>query len=84
MKIQGVFEGIDDDGNWIVDGRTILIDDDTEITTYISTDVTKKIQDFKTITSTLTVPDSHSILDVDVQLNIKHTWDAVMEVFRRA
>lgn len=31
VRIQGVFEGVDDDGNWIVDGRTILIDEDTEI-----------------------------------------------------
>ncbi|MCI0816407.1 MAG: hypothetical protein J4N29_05100, partial [Chloroflexi bacterium] len=31
VKIQGVFEGIDADGNWIVDGRTILIDEDTDV-----------------------------------------------------
>ena len=30
-NIQGVFGGVDVDGNWIVDGRTILIDGDTEI-----------------------------------------------------
>ena len=31
VEIQGVFEGVDDDGNWIVDGRTILVDEDTEV-----------------------------------------------------
>ena len=31
VKIQGVFEGLDDDGNLIVDGRTIVVDENTEM-----------------------------------------------------
>ncbi|MCH7625678.1 MAG: hypothetical protein IIC83_07115 [Chloroflexi bacterium] len=30
-KIRGIFEGVDDDGNWIVNGVKIAVDEDTEI-----------------------------------------------------
>ena len=43
-EIQGVFEGIDDDGNWIVDGRTILIDEDTEIADALKAGQTVEIE----------------------------------------
>ncbi|MCH7655091.1 MAG: hypothetical protein IIC95_03780 [Chloroflexi bacterium] len=44
VEIQGVFEGIDDDGNWIVDGRTILIDEDTEIAAALKVGQTVEIE----------------------------------------
>ncbi|MCH7607623.1 MAG: hypothetical protein IIC94_03515 [Chloroflexi bacterium] len=44
VEIQGVFEGIDDDGNWIVDGRTILIDEDTEIADALKVGQTVEIE----------------------------------------
>ena len=30
-KVRGVFEGVDDDGNWIIGGARVLVDADTEI-----------------------------------------------------
>jgi subtilisin-like proprotein convertase family protein len=49
-------------------------DEVVEVVTYTSTDVPKTIPDRSTIRSTLTVPDSFSIYDLDVQLNITHTY----------
>jgi VCBS repeat-containing protein len=52
-------------------------------TTFQSTDVPKNIRDKKTITSTITVPanQSNEIIDLNVQLDITHTWDADLDVF---
>ncbi|MCH8061675.1 MAG: hypothetical protein IH861_04150 [Chloroflexi bacterium] len=30
-KVRGIFEGVDDDGNWIIGGARVLVDADTEI-----------------------------------------------------
>jgi subtilisin family serine protease/subtilisin-like proprotein convertase family protein len=52
---------------------TILQGIDT--VTYANTSP-KAIRDAATTTSTITVPDGITILDLNVQLNITHTWDA--------
>jgi len=49
------------------------------ICTYESTDVPKEIPDCDTVYSSLTVPDSMIIQDVDVVLNITHTYDADLD-----
>lgn len=43
---------------------------------YNSTDIPVSIVDLTTITSTITVPDSFSVLDVNVELDITHTYDS--------
>jgi subtilisin-like proprotein convertase family protein len=40
-----------------------------------STDVPKTIDDFSTVTSSLTVPATGAVLDVDVTLSLTHTYD---------
>jgi subtilisin-like proprotein convertase family protein len=49
--------------------------------TYTSTDVPKSILDVQTVTSSLTVPDSLRIADVNVRLDVSHTAAADLEVF---
>lgn len=49
--------------------------------TYASTDVPKPIPDEGTISSTLNVPDSVTVNDVNVHLNISHSYDADLDVF---
>jgi len=49
--------------------------------TYESEDVPKDIPDQKTISSSLTIPDSVTIQDVDVVVNITHTWDTDLDVY---
>ncbi|HXG12711.1 MAG TPA: proprotein convertase P-domain-containing protein [Gemmataceae bacterium] len=49
--------------------------------TYASTDVPRPILDEATVTSTLTVADGFLIGDVNVTLNIRHTFDSDLEVF---
>jgi subtilisin-like proprotein convertase family protein len=44
--------------------------------TYDSTDVPKSIDDFATVTSSLTVATTASVVDVDVALSLTHTFDA--------
>ncbi|MEM8680867.1 MAG: proprotein convertase P-domain-containing protein [Planctomycetota bacterium] len=51
------------------------------VTHYESDDVPVAIQDLQTVRSDLTITDSGTILDVDVQLNINHTWDEDLNVF---
>lgn len=51
------------------------------IYTYDSNDVLKEIPDEETIISTLTVPDSYSIKDVNVVLNLEHTWVSDLYVY---
>jgi subtilisin-like proprotein convertase family protein len=50
-------------------------------TPYASTDVGQKIRSPKTITSELPIPDSLVVGDVNVVLDITHTWDADLDVF---
>lgn len=48
---------------------------------YLSDDVPRAIVDFATITSTLVVEESFPIADLDVKVDIKHTYDADLDVF---
>jgi subtilisin-like proprotein convertase family protein len=48
---------------------------------YDSNDVLKDIPDEDTIISTLNVPDSYSIKDVNVVLNLEHTWVSDLYVY---
>jgi subtilisin-like proprotein convertase family protein len=50
-------------------------------TCYPSTDTPKAILDVDTITSTINVPDNFSIDDVNVTLNITHTYDGDLSVY---
>jgi subtilisin-like proprotein convertase family protein len=50
-------------------------------TCYPSTDTPKAILDVDTITSTIDVPDNVSIDDVNVTLNITHTYDGDLSVY---
>ena len=54
-----------------------------ERSTFHSTNVPLSIRDFKTITSSLTVPssESYAIKDLNVQLDISHTRDSDLRVF---
>ena len=54
---------------------------DVQVNSYSSVNVPRAIPDLSSITSTITVPDAFSILDVDVQLNISHTNDADLDVY---
>jgi len=47
---------------------------------YASTDVPKPILDNTTITSTLTVPESYCILDLNIELHLTHTYIGDLEV----
>ncbi len=49
--------------------------------TYESEDVPIDIPDQQTISSSLTIPDSVTIQDVDVVVNITHTWDTDLDVY---
>lgn len=49
--------------------------------TYNSTDVPKAIVDNGTITSSITVPYVASISDLNVQLDITHSWDSDLDIF---
>jgi subtilisin-like proprotein convertase family protein len=48
---------------------------------YQSNDVPKNIPDWGTIYSSLTIPDSFTILDVNVVLNITHSFDTDLDVY---
>ncbi|MFH1919577.1 MAG: S8 family serine peptidase [Planctomycetota bacterium] len=48
---------------------------------YAAGDVPQSIADFSTIASTVTVDESVLIADVDVELNITHTYDRDLDVF---
>jgi len=51
-------------------------------TTYTSTDVPKAIPDLGTVESTLNVPDTYSLTDVNVTIGqILHTWDSDLDIF---
>jgi subtilisin-like proprotein convertase family protein len=48
---------------------------------YNSTDVPKAINDLTTVTSTIVVPASGNLTDVNVGLSITHTYDADLDIF---
>ena len=50
-------------------------------TTYAATGLPIDVQDGGTITSSLTVPDSYTLHDVNVELSIAHTWDADLDIY---
>ena len=49
--------------------------------TYSSNDVGQRIRSNRTITSDLTVPDTGTIFDINVQLDVTHTFDGDLETF---
>jgi subtilisin-like proprotein convertase family protein len=53
----------------------------TQLATYPSSDINKPIRDLKTVASTLTVPDDVRIFDIDVALDISHTYNSDLTVF---
>ena len=50
-------------------------------TEHVSTDVGQSIRDLKTVQSNVTVPESFVISDVDVSVNITHTFNGDLDVF---
>jgi subtilisin-like proprotein convertase family protein len=48
---------------------------------YSSDDVPKEIPDFQTVTSTLVVTESGPIVDLNVKLNINHTYDGDLDIY---
>ncbi len=58
--------------------------DDPLIEAYESTDVPQSINDYYTTTSTLIIGDSFTIGDVDVVLDIDHTYDSDLTVYLTA
>ncbi len=64
------------------DSATVIIaDNDSERRVFVSSDVPRTIPDLFTITSLLEIPDSLAISDLDVTVNISHTYDADLTVF---
>ncbi|MGN6134776.1 MAG: proprotein convertase P-domain-containing protein, partial [Aureliella sp.] len=55
-------------------------DDDRTIATFTRTD-TRSIPDRGKITSDLTVPAAGTLLDVDVRVNIEHSWNEDLDVY---
>ena len=53
----------------------------TNIVEYPSSDVPVSITDNSTVTSIIEITDEGVVNDLDVQLDITHTWDADLEVF---
>ena len=62
-------------------GRLNALGTLTELTTYTSVDAPTAIPDEGTMTSTLTVPDSMTIGDVNVEIDIAHNADQDLDVF---
>jgi subtilisin-like proprotein convertase family protein len=62
-------------GSWTRGFRGRVGAQATTTTTYDATDVPKTIADLSTVTSSLTIPATGSVLDVDVGLSITHTFD---------
>jgi len=58
-----------------------LVIRNTAIRTFEASDIPKAIPDVSTIRSVVFVPDRLRILDVDVQLNIRHTFDGDLRAF---
>jgi len=54
---------------------------DGDGTEYSSADVPKAIPDNGTTTSTLEIVDTGAIIDLNVKLNISHTWDGNLDIF---
>jgi subtilisin-like proprotein convertase family protein len=69
----------------VLDGQGIatIIDNDSQpdVVSYASTNVPKSIPSPGTVQSILSVSDSFSILDVDVRLDITHSFDGDLSVY---
>ena len=50
------------------------------LATFNADDVPVNIIDNQTVTSTMNIPDTDVVVDLDVQLNITHTWDSDLTV----
>jgi subtilisin-like proprotein convertase family protein len=68
-----VFTG--NEGAWSSSFSVLVGQGGSGTTTYNSSDVPKTIQDNATITSTLTIPASGTITDVNAKLSLTHTFD---------
>ncbi len=74
-------QGSDIDGVVLAEAAIDVVVIEGEVASYASMNVPQAIPDLTTITSTLTVPDSFSILDLDVALDITHTGDTNLDVY---
>jgi subtilisin-like proprotein convertase family protein len=81
-------DGIKDPGEPGLEGWTIYFDsnnnhqfDSAATLTFASTDVDKAITDFSTVISELEIQGISSIVDLNVTLNIAHTFDADLDVY---
>jgi subtilisin-like proprotein convertase family protein len=54
---------------------------EVEVLNYASAAVPRPIRDLTTVTSTINVPESFTVLDIDVTLSIAHSFDADLDVF---
>ena len=54
---------------------------DPSVIRYASTSGSLAIPDLGTIVSTLTIPNANVIRDVDVEVNLTHTWDDDLDVY---
>ncbi len=57
-----------------INDSNITIGVETAVKEYSSTDTPTNITDLNTIQSTITIPDDGDIIDLDLQLDIEHTW----------
>ncbi len=57
-----------------------IVGDDCPATEY-STNISKTIADLATTTSTIVISQAGTITDINVKLNITHSWDADLDVF---
>jgi subtilisin-like proprotein convertase family protein len=58
-----------------------VVDTDSCADEYPSADVPKPISDYTTVNSTIAISQSGPIMDINVRLNIIHTYDADLDVF---
>ena len=84
-------DGIIDGGESRLEGQIVYVDEngngvrDLEYIDFASTDVPVDIPDLNTVTSTITVEGAGmTIADVNVTLNISHSFDGDLEVFLRS
>ncbi len=69
---------IQDDGKILAAGSTLT--SSTQTTTFNSSNVPRSLPDLSTVFSTVEVSNLDTIADVNVTLNITHTWDADLEL----
>lgn len=57
------------------------LEERTLLSVYTSTDVPKPILDYQTVTSAIDIGDSYAIGDLNVNLDITHTWDGDVKAY---